>query len=51
MKVVPNIAKNIVSVEIFLQDGADMEANLVIMNVKYKGNIMKFRIFSKDGLY
>ena len=51
VKVVLNITKNIVSVEIFLQYGADMEANLVIMNVKYKGNRMKFRSSSKDGLY
>ena len=34
MKVVPNNINNIVSVGLLLQDGAEIEANLGIINVK-----------------
>ena len=50
-KVVTNIIKNILSMGILLKDEDDVEANLGIVNVKYKGTIMKFRRSTKDGLY
>ena len=51
VKVVPNITKNIVSVGLLLQDGAEIEENLLIVNIKYKGIIMKFRRSEKYGIY
>ena len=45
------ITKKMVSVRLLLKDGDDMEENLEIMNVKYKGIIMEFRRLEKYGLY
>ena len=47
----PNITVKIVSVWILLKNGDEIEANLVIKNIKYKGTITKFIMSSKDGLY
>ena len=50
VEVVPNI-KKFVSVGLLLQDGAEIEANLGVINVKYKVDMMNFRRSEKYGLY
>ena len=47
----PNITKKVFSVGIFLQDGDEMESNIRVMNVKYKGTRMGFLVSEKYGLY
>ena len=47
VKLMPKITENIVIVVLLLNDGDDMESNLGIMNVKYKGTIMFFIMSEK----
>ena len=51
LKLFQALRRIFVSVGLLLQDGSEMEANLGIKHVNYKGTIMHFRRSERYGLY